>query len=333
MATDRYSDNHKIIVGGTAGTKEWELQADTIRNSAGSNFYITTENAYFTSNSGATFSCNGTKFSYTDESRIDFYQNLIVNPGADIIMGSGSDIKMSDTSKLYGESLWLVAGQNTSNGLLKITSGGDADFSEPYIYLIQTSNTISINCDQIGINSPEIYLDGDVRSSGIRTITLAVSPASFVPCLDDSTADLTTLTLNGTIKHKHNNEVGSDAEYSYFAATLPYSIPNGASIRSIEMRIQKAGENAFIYPSIRAYDLVGGGSTDFPTSDEYFSMLAAEDTEKTVSDDLFCLDINKTRYSYTLLIKISSTAADSDTVVYIHGLRLTYTTDRLDNNE
>jgi hypothetical protein len=241
-------------------------------------------------------------------------------------MGSGSDIKMSDTSKLYGEDLWLVAGKNTSTGLLKITSGGDADFSEPYIYLIQTSNTISINCDQIGINSPEIYLDGDVRKTGLSTITLAVSPAAFVPS-GDSDADTTTITLHGAAKHEHS---GLSGPHSYFAMPLPDSIPNGASIISIGARLEKLGGSVAITLGVRTKDLVDG-SPESDIEDGTFGFSAPQDGEELKTRDYYLMNIDKNRNAYTIWCSILH--GSDTTLVFIHGLLITYTTDRLDNNE
>lgn len=333
MTTDRYSDDHKIVVGGASGTKEWELQADTIKHSAASNFYISTENAYYTSNSGATFSCNGTKFSYTDESRIDFYQNLIVNSGANIIFGDGSDLKMSDTSKVYGKEFDIWAGVDTSTGTLTISAN---EGHNPKIVLSQSGNSITETAGlwQVSADTAAITVDTFVGSSSQRSIDLSISSAAFVPCLDDSDADVTSLTLNGVVKHKHNNDFGG-TKTSYFAMSLPDSIPNGADIDSLGARIEKAGEGVIITFKFRVKNLTSGSEVDYESADlSAYNLSSSEDGEFYKTDNFSGPIIDRGEKSYTIICKVISSATSSDTVVYIHGIKLTYKTIKLiDNNE
>lgn len=325
MATDRYSDNHKVVVGGASGTKEWELQADTIKHSAASDFYVYTENAYYTANSGATFSCNGTKFSYTDESRIDFYQNLIVNSGANIIFGDGSDLKMSDTSKIYGKEFDIWAGVGTTTGTLTISAD---EGHNPKIVLSQSGNSITETAGlwQVSADTALITADSFTVAVASRSVTLSSSSASLIPSLEDSTADTTTLTLRGAAKHQDSSMTGTGI--SYFVMSLPDSIPNGASIQSIGLRVKSTDGGAAITLGIKEIDLVDGSPDADIVTDATFGIGAPG--EELITRNISVPNINKTRSAYTIWIQIMSTG---DATIYILGTRITYSTTKLDNNQ
>lgn len=343
MATDRYSDDHKIIVGGTAGTKEWELQADTIRHSAASDFYITTENAYFSSNSGATFSCNGTKFSYTDESRIDFYQTLIVNSGANIILGDGSDLKMSDTSKIYGSEFDIWAGVDTSSGTLTISAN---EGHNPKIVLSQSGNSITETAGLWQVSADTIVITGDTvaisQNSVARTFVLSGSSFLFSDEYGSpSETDKTTTpegdesfqrSLNGSLIWISNRN-STDYCRLFVTAPLPDSIPNGSSITHVGYMIDKTSGDAVrtITCSLvkRSYDsgiatVISTTSADTTAASGYISV------EKALTSPEI---INKAEYSYTIRIQIyvwfDSGGEEKN---YLSGGIIKYNTSKLDTN-
>ena len=349
MATDRYSDDHKIVVGGTAGTKEWELQADIIRNSAGSDFYITTENAYFTSNSSATFSCNGTKFSYTDESRIDFYQNLIVNSGANIIMGSGSDIKMSDTSKLYGAEFDIWAGVDTSSGTLSISAN---EGHNPKIILSQSGNSITETAGLWQVSADTVVITGDTVAivNSTPRVNTTIVPGSAFNILelydgdgdDNTNAALGTNdefrhTVNGNIKWSMDTSTAGFI-YGHIFAPLPDSIPDGSTITHIGCSLDREDNANWMttYCYIRSYDFRDGDDVEL-----YASSVSSTTGHITFfSDDLYNVDdaeyqtmtLDKKNFAYTIKVKFNMQKEGDRNIVYLTSFKIGYTTTKLDPN-
>lgn len=352
MATDRYSDDHKVVVGGSSGTKEFELQADTIRNSAASDFYITTENAYYTSNSGATFSCNGTKFSYTDESGINFYQNLIVNSGANIIFGDGSDLKMSDTSKIYGKEFDVWAGVGTATGTLSISAN---EGSNPKIILSQSGNSITETAGLWQVSANTIAITGDtvvIVNSTPRANTTIMPGSSFLILESysgsgDSTNN-SNLGVDDKFEHTTNGNViwsmdtiGSGYLYGHVFAPLPESIPDGSVITNLGISLDREGDtNSLVTTAkIRVYKFSDGADEEWGTSlSSFFSSSIGHKTDYESLVNILpgtsgpTITLNKKEKAYSIKIQFRLAQGGSRCDIFLTSVKIGYTTTKLDPN-
>ena len=349
MATDRYSDNHKVVVGGASGTKEWELQADTIKHSAASDFYVYTENAYYTANSGATFSCNGTKFSYTDESRIDFYQNLIVNSGANIIFGDGSDLKMSDTSKVYGREFDIWAGVDTSTGTLTISAN---EGHNPKIVLSQSGNSITETAGLWQVSADTVVITGDTVAIANSTprVNSTIMPGSSFMILESYSGsgdsdNNATLGVGDDFRHTVNGNIfwsmdtiGSGYLYGHVFAPLPESIPDGSVITHLGFSLDRNGDTNFLTTSchIRSYKFSDGADVEI-----YAQSVSNSTGHITLfSDSLFNADtssyetmtLNKKNYAYSIKVKFKLQQGGSRCDTFLTSVKIGYTTTKFDPN-
>lgn len=349
MATDRYSDNHKIVVGGIAGTKEFELQANTIKHSANSDLYITTENSYFVSNSYAEFISNGVKFSYTDASGINFYQDLIVDSDVNIIMGSGSDIKMSDTSKLYGAEFDIWAGVDTSSGTLSISAN---EGHNPKIILSQSGNSITETAGLWQVSADTIVITGDtvaITNSTPRENTTIVPGSAFTILEsydgdgDDSTNaalgtdDKFIHTVNGNVLWSMDTEDGGWI-YGHVFAPLPDSIPDGSIITHLGCSLDREDNANWMttYCYIRSYDFRDGADVEL-----YASSVSSTTGHITFfSDNLYNVEageyqtmtLDKNNFAYTIKVKFWMQQGGDRNLVYLTSFKIGYTTTKLDPN-
>lgn len=349
MATDRYSDNHKVVVGGASGTKEWELQADTIKHSAASDFYVYTENAYYTANSGATFSCNGTKFSYTDESGIDFYQNLIVNSGANIIFGDGSDLKMSDTSKIYGKEFDIWAGVGTATGTLTISAD---EGHSPKIVLSQSGNSITETTGLWQVSADTVVITGDTVAivNSTPRVNSTIMPGSSFMILESYSGsgdsdNNATLGAGDDFRHTVNGNIfwsmdtiGSGYLYGHVFAPLPDSIPDGSVITHLGFSLDRNGDTNFLTTSchIRSYKFSDGDDVEI-----YAQSVSNSTGHITLfSDSLFNADtssyetmtLNKKNYAYSIKVKFKLQQGGSRCDTYLTSVKIGYTTTKFDPN-
>lgn len=341
MATDRYSDDHKIVVGGGSGTLTVDANLN-VSSANDINIESTGGDINLTANNGVV-SIDGMNI-YRDSllsHHIDYPLEIIwhcdypvnnwnFDKNTTFLFFNDSTyydlaVYTNDLNLSSRDDVYIRAGISAADSTLLLSANNN---SSPYIRLKKDTDTIDIVASEINL-----IADAISASALERDITIAISPASFVPCLDDSDADVTTLTLNGAMKHRHANEVGGDIRHSYFAAPLPSSIPNGASIDRVTVRIEKAGQNAWVSLFLREKDLVDGSIYNYIPANPTFTFTAEEDTERTDSTHLVASYINKSRFSYTLIFDLHSIAQDEDTVLYIHGMTLTYITKRLDNND
>jgi hypothetical protein len=349
MATDRYSDNHKIVVGGIAGTKEFELQANTIKHSANSDLYITTENSYFVSNSYAEFISNGVKFSYTDASGINFYQDLIVDSDVNIIMGSGSDIKMSDTSKLYGAEFDIWAGVDTSSGTLSISAN---EGHSPKIVLSQSGNSITETAGLWQVSADTIVITGDtvaITNSTPRANTTIMPGSSFLILESYSgsgdSSNNAQLGVGDEFQHTVNGNIiwsmdtiGSGYLYGHVFASLPDSIPDGSVITHLGFSLDRDGDTNFLTTScyIRSYEFSNGNDVEI-----YAQSISSSTGHITLfSDDLFnattsayeTMTLDKSNFAYSIKVRFKLEQGGSRCNIYLTSVKIGYTTTKLDPN-
>ena len=325
MATDRYSDNHKIVVGGGAGTLTVDANLTSVSKLEISNDPLYSGDAILiNSPEQIRWSMSGNPYcwQFQQNAVFNFYDNSSNYYDLDI---SSYDFRLSCQDDIY-----LRGGQGSStNCTLWLSPNGD---SSPSIEMQKSTNEITTVATNININAEHIMMmasDITMTVSPVlasRSVTIAVSPASFVPS-GDSDADTTTITLHGAAKHEHS---GLSGPHSYFAMPLPESIPNGSSIVSIGARLEKTGGDVAIEFGIRTKDLVDG-SPESDISDDTFGFAASSDGEETKTRTYSIANIDRNRNAYTIWCNILH--GSDTTLVYIHGLLITYTTNKLDNNE
>lgn len=171
MATDRYSDDHKIVVGGGGGTLTVESGLDVTGNLDATGGLDVNGNLTVPGGSGDMLLSPG-------------LGDIILSPGfGDILLSSDTGIidvlaaggitissSSSDISISAYDDLNLFAGEGGSTGFIKISpSGAPApSYGSVYITLSESSNEIKIggpildiHSDSVAITSDSVAIDSD----------------------------------------------------------------------------------------------------------------------------------------------------------------------------
>jgi len=151
MATDRYSDDHKIVVGGGAGTLTVEADLNVTGDLAFSGSLDISGDLGITGD--LTVSGSGDSSISSSAGNISILANL------DVAISSSSD----DITLTAYDDLNLYAGSGGSTGVIRISPGGAAtpSYSSVYITLSESSDEIVIGGPNLSINSDIVAIDSD----------------------------------------------------------------------------------------------------------------------------------------------------------------------------
>lgn len=158
MATDRYSDDHKIVVGGGAGTLTVESDLDVTGGLTFSGGLDISGNLDISGD--LTFSGSGDSNISSSAGNISILANL------DVAISSSSD----DITLTAYDDLNLYAGSGGSTGFIKISPSGAPSpfYSSVYITLSESDDEIEIGgpilnilSDSVAMNSDSVTIDSD----------------------------------------------------------------------------------------------------------------------------------------------------------------------------
>ena len=214
MATDRYSDDHKIVVGGGAGTLTVEADLNVTGDLAFSGYLDISGDLDVTGN--LTVSSSGDSNISSSAGNISILANL------DVAISSSSD----DITLTAYDDLNLYAGSGGSTGVIRISPAGAATPSYSSVYI-----TLSESSDEIVIAGPNLSIDSDIVAINSDSVTIdsnsVVAINSGSVTIDSSSIE-TTGSNNDSIFSIENTSTNASADI----LVLKFSninVPGGAN--------------------------------------------------------------------------------------------------------
>ena len=189
MATDRYSDDYTIVVGGGSGTmtvdSDLEITGDLVL-SGGMDISV---DLGITGN--LTVSGSGDSNISSSAGNISILANL------DVAISSSSD----DITLTAYDDLNLYAGSGGSTGVIRISPAGAATPSYSSVYI-----TLSESSDEIVIAGPNLSIDSDIVAINSDSVTID-SNAGNIEFTASGVGNDINLTVDGIVylRHSSNN--------------------------------------------------------------------------------------------------------------------------------
>ena len=366
MTTDRYSDDHKIVVGGGSGTLTVDatlavedLSISNISSEGDINIESTGGDRNLTTDSGVVsindFQISGNGYLnhinypfeifwhssymsnswYFDKNTTFFfkedatYYNLAVSAN-NLYFSSRDDVYIRGGIDAGDSTLWLSANNDSS----------------PYIRLKKDTDTVDIVADTINITQTAKTNTVVIPASAFKVIDkYAVYPdpgdESTNTSLDVGDGDLLRHTNNGNIIFSIDT-VGSGYVWAHFFAPFPESIPDGSTITNIGCSLDRSvtGNHLGTYCSIREYDFRYEDGA--PGEDDPAEVIAAFSsnstghesfyTDRTSGGSAINMTIDKKNKGYTLKVVFHLEQGAGRNNIYLTSFKIGYTTTKLDPN-
>lgn len=317
MATDRYSDDHKIVVGGGSGTLTVEADlAVTGEISFSGDLGITGDlnvTGDINSSGDLNFSGSGTSTIASTAGVIDINGDQGV-----FILSSSGEV----TLEPHGD-LNLYAGSGTLTGAIKISPTG-AVLSSVYMNFSKTDDEIVIGGPTLTIESDAIELSSEITYPVTREVHLAVPYIGFSR---DSSLNSVSSVSNSTFGYLDINGSGSGG-VAYLEIALPDSIPDGSEITSIGGGFNwSISSSSTASVDVNLLECLIGSSGTYST--------VQTDTKTIQNDSTYyfkSFDINYTiSKSKAYMISVVATLPSTHSLSF-YGIRITYQTGRVDIN-
>lgn len=324
MATDRYSDDYKIVV--TAGSGTMTVDADLeITGSLSFTGSLSIPGDLDVSGSVTATDLNlsgsGTSSIASAAGSIDItaYSNLDITSGSNIGIVAQGDL-----------------GIYSSAGTIEISPAGPpvaSVFPSVYITLSEADDetviggpTLTISADTLSVTSGTIELDSEITYPTTREVHLAVPYIAF--SRDDTLNSVTSVTTTSLGLIDINGSGGTSGGVAYLNVPLPDSIPDGSEITAIWGGFRwSAAASSVAQVDIQYKECQIGSSENYTN--------AASDSKTVANDSNYhftSFSINKVvNKSYANMIAVVVTLPSTQNF-YFYGIRITYQTGRVDLN-
>lgn len=371
MATDRYSDDHKIVVGNGSGTLtiDANLAISNISDisSNGDLTISSTEDVNILAESGVV-NVNGIRFSpdttnvgrelietdgtirwkagteqtdwyFQSDTRFNFYTD-------DLTTNYDLDINTDDFRVNSQDDIYLRGGQGAGTSCtLWLSPNGD---SSPYIEMLKSTNEINIVTDSLNVTADSISI-----SYSAPTTNTTIMPGSAFTILekfaefpgegdDDTNAALGT---DDAFRHTANGNVFWSMDtstsgwiYGHIFAPLPESIPDGSIITHLGCALDRDGDSNWMttYCYIRSYKFSNGADVELGAS----SVSDTTGHKTFFSDQLYniaaseyqTMTIDRKNYAYTVKVKFWMQKEGDRNNIYLTAFKIGYTTTKYDSN-
>lgn len=315
MATDRYSDDHKIVVGGGSGT----LTVDAVLDITGG--LDVTGNLDVSSDGDIKLDANDLLDLRGETLQILVANSISVNAGGNCDINTDNFDLSVDNLNVSGDEIDIsaVASCSITGGYdlnlesdghnLNLTAGADLNISADTINI--TLNGSSPQRINVNNNSANCDIRFDVQTSA--TVTL---PAS-------------SFQISSTGNGENNGSVlilnGGSGNNQFFFAPLPDSIPNGSIIATVGIRYSNtdASNDDTVTLKIRSFDPETGSSY----SDLDSVQFTCTATTNEYLTETFNATVNKSTSNHISLLL----GGIGD--LYIYCVTLSYVTDRININQ
>lgn len=352
MATDRYSDDHKIVVGGGSGTLTVDANlnvssADDINiESTGGDINLTT--------SSGVVSINDFDISKVSSSNHISYENDIYWH-SDYLYNTWrfdkntsflfyNDLTHYDfevsTKNLYLSSrddVYITAGIDTADSTLLLSANNSLS---PYIRLKKDTDTIDIVADIVNITQAARANTTIMPGSSFLILESYSGSGDSSNNANLGVGDKFEHTTNGNVVWSMDT-VGSGYLYGHVFAPLPESIPDGSVITNLGVSLDRDGDtNSLVTTAkIRVYKFSDGADEEWGTSlSSFFSSSIGHKTDYESLVNILpgtsgpTITLNKKEKAYSIKIQFRLTQGGSRCDVYLTSVKIGYTTTKFDPN-
>jgi len=311
MATDRYSDDYTIVVGGGSGT----MTVDSNLEITGGLLF--TGNLAVPGNLSVTGSITGTDLNLSGSGT----SNIISSLGDIALTSSTGDVTVN-----CKDTLGLYASVGGTAGAIEISPAGPSApfYTSVYMTLSESDDKITIGGPTLSIITDAVELSAEITYPTARGVSLAIPYIGFSR---DNVGNTVASVENNNGNIKIDGGSGA-SRLAYLEVPLPDSIPYGSEITAIWGGFEwSAAGSALANVTIKLYECEIGSSPTY--------------TEIDSDSKQFTNDSNYYFKSFNITHTVSKNKATIITVIvnlpsnhnmWFYGLRVMYDTSRVDLN-
>jgi hypothetical protein len=317
MATDRYSDDYTIVVGGGSGTMTIDSDLEITGGLLLAFGLSIPGNLAVTGDLSATGSITTTNLNLSGSGTSN-----ILSAAGDIALTSST----GDVTVTCKDTLGLYAGVGGTAGIIKISPSGPAtpSYTSVYMTLSEANDKIIIGGPTLSIIADAVELSAEITYPIARHRSLAIPYIGFSR---DNTQNTVLNVSNDSLGIKIEGD-GTPGGIAYLDIALPDSIPDGSEITAIWGGFRWSASSGLSADlSITLYECAIGSSSTYTLISSDITQISPDGNYHFKTFDISHTVAKNKATTISVYLSLPTTH-----IMYFYGLRVMYDTSKVDIN-